>query len=1046
MLTTDNYFMPEDTQNPEPNTPENNSNPPEWLQEILDGLEKPAAPAETPDPREDDTQPTRVVRRPALPPDEQPTVLSYRPPQFADEPSYPQPPADWQPGNRPPTPPPAPPAETVIAPQFDAEEPPSRWGCLWRTLLITVIGAFVLLVLAASVSLLGYAYLAQQLPSPEELKARQYKFRTTSIYDRNGNLLWEINDPNFGRRTDVPLYDISPDLRKATIATEDRNFYLNVGVDPIAVARAIYYNVTEGSIVSGASTITQQLARNVLLPPDERAEQSLKRKVKEAVLAVELNRQYSKNEILETYLNQIYYGNRAYGIEAASETYFGKHARDLTLAEAAMLAGLPQSPAVYDPYTNPDGAKARQRVVLDLMVEAGDITPAEADTAFAEELNFRDRNLSMAAPHFVTYVRQELERFYPADLIYQAGLRVETTLDQRLQSIAEEEVANQIDALAGKNVTNGALVALDPKTGQILAMVGSKDFRDESISGQVNMAITPRQPGSSIKPIVYLAAFEKGWTPATLIMDVPVEYPDGAGGVYKPTNYDLKFHGPVTVRTALANSYNIPAVKALQFVGIDSMKDMARRLGITTLTRDDYGLALALGAGEVPLLQMAGAYQAIDNQGIAIKPYAIARVLDAQGRDITPPHAEPRRAIRADHAYLMTNILADNQARTPTFGPNSALVLSRPAAAKTGTTNDFRDNWVLGYTPDIVAGVWVGNADNSPMVGTTGLSGAGPIWHNFMERAHEGLPVRDFVRPENIVEIEVCADSGTIPSEACPKRRTEIFAADQPPLGPEHDINQLIDIDLNTGLRANEYCRANVETRYYRVFPPDGKQWALEHGIEQPPDAYCPSTAIDARITAPADGATVQGVVPIEGHAVAANFSHYRLDYGVGTGPEAFGELSGDVYQLVEGGLLGTFDSTQYPNGAYTIRLMVFDQTGGALESRVRILVDNPPTPTPTATPTETPTATPTITPSPTLTPTATATLTPTATATPVPTVTPTAGITITVTPVITFTVTPIPGDTPTPPPGNTPTPTPVITPTATGLPTELPPTPTPTP
>lgn len=1039
--------MPEDTSNTESNNP----NPPEWLQDILNGLEKPTTdPAETPaDPRDDDTQPTRVVRRPTLPPAEQPTVLSYQPPSFSDEPAYPQPPADWQPT------PPSPPDETVIAPQIDATEPPSRWGCLWRTIIIAAIGAFVLIVLTTSVSLLGYAYLAQQLPSPEALKARQYKFRTTSIYDRNGNLLWEINDPNFGRRTDVPLYDISPDLRKATIATEDRNFYLNVGVDPIAVARAIYYNVTEGSIVSGASTITQQLARNVLLPPDERTEQSLKRKVKEAVLAVELNRQYSKNEILETYLNQIYYGNRAYGIEAASETYFGKHARDLTLSEAAMLAGLPQSPAVYDPYTNPDGAKARQRVVLDLMVEAGDITPAEADAAFAEELQFRDQNLAMAAPHFVTYVRSELERFYPADLIYQAGLRVETTLDQRLQSIAEEEVANQINALAGKNVTNGALVAIDPKTGQILAMVGSKDFRDENISGQVNMAITPRQPGSSIKPVVYLAAFEKGWTPATLIMDVPVEYPDGAGGIYKPTNYDLKFHGPVTVRTALANSYNIPAVKALEFVGIDSMKEMAQRLGITTLTRNDYGLALALGAGEVPLLQMVGAYQAIDNQGIAIKPYAIARVLDAQGRDITPPHAEPRRAIRADHAYLMTNILADNQARTPTFGPNSALVLSRPAAAKTGTTNDFRDNWVLGYTPDIVAGVWVGNADNSPMVGTTGLSGAGPIWHNFMERAHEGLPVRDFVRPENIVEIEVCADSGTIPSDACPQRRTEIFAADQPPLGPEHDINQLIDIDLNTGLRANEYCRANVETRYYRVFPPDGKQWALEHGIEQPPEAYCPSTAIDARITSPADGATVQGIVPIEGHAVAANFSHYRLDYGVGTGPEAFGELTGDVKQLVEGGLLGTFDSTQYPNGAYTIRLMVFDQTGGALESRVRILVDNPPTPTPTATATETPTPTPTITPSPTLTPTATATLTPTvtltptATITPMPTVTPTATLIVpTATISITITATPAPTAVPTetPAPSATPSATPILTPTATSLPTELPSSPTPTP
>ncbi|RME45130.1 MAG: penicillin-binding protein 1C, partial [Caldilineae bacterium] len=832
-----------------------------------------------------------------------------------------------------------------------ASRPPRR-GIRWGWVIgraIFVLGLIAVLgsLLVAGAGVLGYAWLAAQLPSPEELRSRRFQFRTTAIYDRNGNLLWEINDPNFGRRTDVPLHRIAPALRNATIATEDRFFYQNVGVDPIAVVRAVYYNLTEGSIVSGASTITQQLARNVLLPPEERSAQTLQRKVKEAVLAVELTRRYSKNEILEIYLNQIYYGNRAYGVEAAAQTYFGKPASDLSLAEAALLAGLPQSPAVYDPYTNPEGAKRRQEVVLQLMVEAGYITAEEAKAAAEEELHFREPSLELAAPHFVNYVRAELEAAYPADLIYQAGLRIETTLDRRLQTIAEEEVARQVDALADKHVTNGALVAVQPQTGQILAMVGSKDFRDESIAGQINMAVSPRQPGSSIKPIVYLAAFEKGWTPSTLIMDTPVEYPDGAGGVYRPVNYDEKFHGPVSVRVALANSYNIPAVKALEFVGIPAMKEMAARLGITTLTRDDYGLSLALGSGEVPLIEMVGAYQAMANGGVSIRPYAIARVLDAEGRDITPPRPAARPVLRPEHAYLMTNILADNDARTPAFGPNSALRLSRPAAAKTGTTNDFRDNLVLGYTPDIVAGVWVGNADYTPMVGTTGLSGAGPIWHNFMERAHEGLPVRDFTRPPGIVEIEVCADSGTLPSEVCPERRTEIFAVDQPPLGPEHDIHQLIDIDLNTGKRANAFCRTNVETRYYRVYPPDGREWAIAHGIEQPPEEYCPSTAITARITAPADGETVRGTIPIEGHALAANFAYYVLEYGIGTEPQAFGRLTEPKTDLVEGGVLGMFDTTQLPNGPYTLRLVVYDQTGGGLEARVRVQIDNPPTPTP---------------------------------------------------------------------------------------------------
>ena len=878
--------------------------------------------------------------------------------------------------------------------------PPARRGVNWRRWFIRGL-AFLSLcviligVLGMALGATGYFWIASQLPPAEELRARSFHFATTQILDREGNLLWEIIDPTGGRRTSVSLDQISPNLINATIATEDRFFYLNVGVDPVAITRAVYYNLTEGEIVSGGSTITQQLARNVLLTPEERTEQSLARKIKEAVLAVEINRRYTKEQILEIYLNQIYYGNLAYGIEAASQTYFGKPAKDLTLSEASLLAGLPQSPATHDPYVNPDGAKARQADVLRLMVEAGYLNVAQAEAARLQDMNLRPLNSAFEAPHFVTYVRQELESIVPPEYIYQAGLRVQTTLDPRLQAIAEDEVRRQVDALAGRNVGNGALVAMNVSNGQILALVGSKDFRDESIDGQVNMAVSPRQPGSTIKPLTYLAAFEQlNWTPGTLIMDVPVEYADGAGGVYRPLNYDEKFHGPVSLRTALANSYNIPPIKVLEKLGINSLKEMAARLGITTLTRNDYGLSLTLGSGEVPLVEMTGAYQAIANGGILVPPTSILQISDSFGRVIEPARPQARQVLRREHAYLMTHILADNETRSSTFGPNSYLRLSRPAAAKTGTTNDFTDNWTIGYTPDIVAGVWVGNADRSPMVNISGLAGAGPIWHNFMERAHEGLPVQDFTRPAAIVELEVCADSGTLPSAACPERRREIFFQEQPPLGPEYDIHQIIEIDRNTGLRANEFCRNNVEERYYRVYPPDGRKWAIEHGFEQPPDAYCPSSNIIANITRPLDGSTVRGAFTLEGSATAANFSHYQIELGQGTAPQGFAVIQEPRQQLTEHGVLGVFDSIQIENGPYTIRLVVYDQTGGAAEAQVRVLVDNP-IPTVTLTPTFTPV--PTLTPTQIVTPTDTPTATPTETPipdlptdTPVPPSTPT--------------------------------------------------------
>ncbi len=916
-------------------------------------------------------------------------------------------------------PPPYPqPPTTAVPPQL-ALQATSRGRKIRRTGVFLLFFSIIAAILLTGAGIATYFWIASQLPPARDLKARSFTFATTEIYDREGNLLWEINDPTTGRRRAVSIDQISPDLIDATIATEDRFFYANVGVDPIAVVRAVYYNVTEGEIVSGASTITQQLARNVLLTPEERTEQTLARKVKEAVLAVEINRRYTKEEILEIYLNQIYYGNLAYGIEAAAQTYFGKAAIDLTLPEAAMLAGLPQSPAFHDPYNNPEGAKRRQADVLRLMVEANAISPAQAEAARNTPLQFQDVDFALQAPHFVNFVRQELERQIGADFIYQAGLRVQTTLDPRLQEIAEAEVRRQVAALAGRNVTNGALVALDADTGQILAMVGSADFRNEAISGQVNMAASPRQPGSAIKPLTYLATFETlDWTPSTLIMDTPVEYPDGAGGAYRPRNYDEKFHGPVSLRSALANSYNIPPVKALALMGVDELKEMAARLGISTLTGNQYGLALTLGSGEVPLVEMTGAYQAMANQGVLVPPTSILQWTDSAGR-VLQPSGRPRRVLREEHAYLISHILADNEARTPAFGPNNALRLSRPAAAKTGTTNDFRDSWTVGYTPDIVAGVWVGNANNTQMNSVSGSTGAAPIWNRFMERAHEGLPVRDFTRPPTIIELEVCADSGTIPSEVCPQRRTEIFFQDQPPLGPEHDIHQLIEIDRNTGLLANEFCRSNVEARYFRVYPPDGWEWAISQGFEQPPVDYCPSANLVADITSPLDGSTARGTISLEGRAMADNFARYQIELGQGTTPSEFVLVHGPVEQPLEQGVLGLFDTTQVDNGPYTLRLVVFDRTGGSVESRVRLLVDN----APTATPTETPTETATPTPSPTTTP--TETLTPTAVP---PTATPTLTLTPTSPPAATATPTPT---TPVEPPTATPT-TPVAPPTAT--------------
>jgi 1A family penicillin-binding protein len=912
-----------------------------------------------------------------------------------------------------------------------------------------VLVFFGLGVLMLGGALISYAAITSGLPFPDELATRASDFQSTRILDREGNLLMETFDPNAGRRTVVPLERISPFLVQATIATEDANFYRHPGVDPVALLRALYYAVRERDIVSGASTIPQQLVKLVFLSP----EQTISRKVKEAILSAEISRRYTKEQILAIYLNELYYGNFAYGVDAAAETYFGKNVADLTPAEAALLAGLPQLPAYYDPYTHPDRAKERQSVVLGLMVENNYITAAEADAAWLEPLAYKPLEFDVTSPHFTLYVRQQLEALYGAEALYQTGLEVTTTLDPKLQENAERIVADNVARLADHSVSNGALVALRPGTGEILALVGSADFDNVEIDGQVNMALAPRQPGSSIKPLVYLAAFEQPekpvgerWTPGTLIADIEQDFPDGANPPYHPTNYDLREHGLVTVRTALANSYNIPAVRALQQVELPDFLALAQRLGITTLTRPDYGLSLALGGGEVPLMEMTAAFGVIAGGGKRIPPVAILKITDSQGNVIcelnTPAPCQPpsadagQQVISAADAFLITDILSDNAARAPAFGTNSVLRLDRPAAVKTGTTNDFRDNLTIGFTPQLVTGVWIGNADFTAMRDISGISGAGPIWNQFMTYALAGEPALEFTPPPGVRQVEVCADTGTRPSQACPERRVTWFAEDRPPLPPERDLYQLVRLDRASGRLATEFTpREAIEEKVFKVYPAEWREWAERHGIPQPPAN--PSDIFDFApelfIRQPVEGEIVSGIVPVYGSANAPAFRSFELQYGVSHDPGAFSPpISGPTNAPVIDGFLGEWDTRGLDEGPHTLRLVVYDTYGAAYEQRVRVFVAAAtPTPLPSATwtPVPPPAPTETFTPLP-----------------PEPTPAETALPTETVPPAETATLPP-PAATDTPPPPEatlteTPTVLPTETPTETptGTPTTAPP------
>ena len=941
---------------------------------------------------------------------------------------------------------------------YDLRNRQVNWGCLLRGFIVLLFGLVLLGLAGGSYALYRYNIIASTLPDVDELQTHASQFETTRILDSDGRLLYEILDPNAGRRTYAALEHIAPEVLAATLATEDKEFYNHPGFDAVALVRALWQNYTSGEIVSGASTITQQLARMLLLP-NERYEQSYERKAREIILAAEITRRYTKDEILELYLNEVNYGNLAYGIEAAAETYFNTTADKLTFAEASFLAGLPQSPAIYDIFTNPEGTLARHRDVVLLSYylseEKGCIAVSnspervcvgalEASQAveFIENYEFSAPTVSMRYPHWVTFVRAQLEEMYDAQTIYRSGFTVYTTIVPELQDEAQKIVTAQVAELADRNVQNAALVAMEPATGKILAMVGSPDFYNDSISGQVNMATSPtRQPGSSIKPLTYLAAFEKGWTPATLIWDVPSQFPPSGDPndtrePYEPVNYDGKFHGAVTVRTALANSFNIPAVKALDFVGIyddpdteekEGMIAFAERMGITTLTRPDYGLSLTLGGGDVSVLEMTGAFAVMANGGVRIPPVAITKILDHTGAlvyEYKPPKGE--QVIRPEHAFLMSSILSDNDARSWMFGPNSYLHLPFPAAAKTGTSNDFRDNWTMGYTPALAVGVWVGNADYTPMNHTTGLSGAAPIWSEFMQAAvpklNSGAP-SDFIPPEGIVTEVICSLSGTLPSNSCKGgKRSEFFAADQPPLPAGMDLWRKVQLDTWTGLEASNACDEftrkagvmRVDDKWARQWlqTKDGKNWLENHNmsknIEFAPERECRENDPhpDVRFTNLNDGQIISDkAISVEGIVTATNnFGKWTLEYGVGTEPTKWETLvDSSNAELKKEGELYLWDLAELENGVVSLRLRLEANKGDGYAERVIHMTLNVPTPTPT--PTQTPTSTATPTPSSTSTQTPLPTFTPTITNTPAP---PTATLTLTPVPII-------PSETPTP-------------------------------
>lgn len=835
-----------------------------------------------------------------------------------------------------------------------------------RKLLSLAKYAFLGVIALFLIIFIALPLFAFNLPTPEKVVRREGF--STKILDRNGEVLYDIYQDE--RRTPVNLNDIPNDLKNATIAIEDKNFYKHQGFDIFGMVRGVSRLFTRG-FAQGGSTLTQQLVKNVLLT----SERSLVRKAKEFILAVQIERKYSKDEILTMYLNEAPYGGNIWGVQSAAQVYYGKEVKELNLTESAILAGIPQRPSVYSPYSSePESFKARTENVLRRMREDGYITDDQEKEAIEQidNIEFQEKGATFKAPHFVLYVQKLLEERFGERAVELGGLKVTTSLDYKLQEEAQKIVSEEIDKVKDSyHITNGAAIVIDPKTSEILAMVGSRNFSDPDYDGQVNVTLSLRQPGSAIKPITYVSGFKNGFTPSTMIMDVPTTFPGGEGQPpYEPGNYDGKYRGPIQVRYALGNSINVPAVKMLAMVGISDMLSTAYDLGISSLeptkeTLQRVGLAVTLGGGEVKLIDLTGAYGAFMNGGKRVDPIAILKVEDLNGKVLEETKIkEGKKVLTEGQAYLIADILSDNSARSIVFGPNSLLnIPGRTVAVKTGTTNDRRDNWAIGGNSNAVIGVWVGNNDNSEMKSVaSGVSGASPIWRRITLAALSDKPNVGFTKPSEIIEMDVDSVSGYKAHDGFSSRKEIFIKGTEPGEDPVHVMLKLCKNDGKLATPA-DIAAGNYDSKEYFLFKEEdptaraGGENMWQKGIlnwifsqnepkYNPPTEYC--------------GATNPIVVGFD--TPSDRSSNLDNSFNVKIKADSTDDIT-EVTLIIDGVKERGFSSRPFEtqvtlsDGVHKLKAIARDAKGRENQSEITVGVSVPwdysPTPSPTPTPLE---------------------------------------------------------------------------------------------
>jgi membrane peptidoglycan carboxypeptidase len=894
----------------------------------------------------------------------------------------------------------------------------------WLQVLLGLAGLGVIAIaIAGGVGYGVYRSYADGLQPPDEVIAQQPS-GGAQIFDRKGNLLYEYVDDRSGLRSPVKLDEISPWMIAATISTEDASFWTNPGVNTRGLVRAgleaLHLRSADAATTTGGSSITQQLVKNVYIAPADRYKRSYQRKLKETIYALELSNRYSKNQILEWYLNQISYGGLYNGVEAASLGYFGKHAKDLTLPEAAMLAGIPASPSQYDPINQPDAAIQRRNEVLRLMrsrsreqIEVdGTKVPASrfqvndngdtvdaTDTAFyvstATPLNIVTQRFPVQAPHWVfDYIQPQLEHDYGKEALYRGGLRVTTTIDLDLQNKAQAALENWISQFEdSSDAHNGALVAIDPRTSEILTYVGSRDYFRDDIQGRNDNAGAFNSPGSTLKPFTYTAAFERlGWGPGTEILDTPVSYPDQDGKTFTPSNPSHDFHGPISAHDALGNSLNIPATKVAVTVGIDNVAAEYKKFGITGLDGRSFGPSITVGGIDVKLVDVTYAYSVLAANGVmrgvptrltldagnrTLDPVSILQITRQDGTVLYPQTEDHRvkvqeeKVVEPQTAYQITSILSDPSAFCITYGCG-ALSIGRPWGVKTGTSDPFEDplaigeTWTYGYTPDLVAGVWAGNADNSPVHNITSTSISYRAVRDFMIDALADTPPSDFARPPGLSVVDTCTPSGLRANDTC-GRKVKNLLPDATAPKKDDDWWRKVKVDIRDGLIATPLTPSQFVQERFGLAIPDSVQgfarsqddeWAkyLSAGTAGAVPTDTSTGQAPVQILSPRQGDKLQNrtYIAVTGKANSSDFTAYRLEYGLGNPPLEWKVILRSQQPQPSGGL-GLWNIAGLPDGTYTLRLVIEDKQRGELTTFVVVTVGNgaaPVSPTPAPTPT----------------------------------------------------------------------------------------------